>query len=238
MAENWKSCIVFVSVTDIELSTEDPTQLDSIGRLAQRLMLRVQEITYFWEGSLNKVMVDDKGLLIVLAFGLAPLLHSDDEVRAVRAALDIVSNIQLIDPQCHARAGVTTGDTFCGIVGHPTLRHEFTVMGPVVNLCARLMMQAQPNGVMVCEATYRRTYEAFAYGDPISMHLKGIGTCCGYIPALHEEGLCLQSVYKTLSVRPHGYDSILEQVHWGRLNEVFLLQALLFRTACNGGIHT
>ena len=38
--------------------------------------------------------------------------------------------------------GVTTGQAFCGIVGNQT-RREYTVMGDVVNLAARLMTAAK-----------------------------------------------------------------------------------------------
>ena len=37
---------------------------------AQQLMLLIQQTVYSWEGSINKFIVDDKGLLVLCVFGL------------------------------------------------------------------------------------------------------------------------------------------------------------------------
>ena len=58
--------------------------------------------------------------------------------------------ITLLIPK--ASVGVTTGPTFCGVVGS-SLRREYTVMGMLVNLAARLMCAAPVNGVLVDERT-------------------------------------------------------------------------------------
>ena len=47
-------------------------------------MAGLQTKCYSHEGSLNKFVVDDKGLLLLLVFGLPPLVHTDDAIRAVR----------------------------------------------------------------------------------------------------------------------------------------------------------
>ncbi|XP_077534478.1 adenylate cyclase type 10-like [Haemaphysalis longicornis] len=53
-------------------------------------------------------------------------------------------------------AGITSGMTFCGIIGHP-LRQEYTVIGRKVNLAARLMSKYS-DYLMVCdEDTYQRS---------------------------------------------------------------------------------
>ncbi|KAL1474669.1 hypothetical protein MTO96_020554 [Rhipicephalus appendiculatus] len=53
-------------------------------------------------------------------------------------------------------AGITSGMTFCGIIGHP-LRQEYTVIGRKVNLAARLMSKYSDH-LMVCdEDTYQRS---------------------------------------------------------------------------------
>jgi class 3 adenylate cyclase len=91
--------------------------MKSVGTIAQRLMLRIQETIYQWEGSVNKLVVDDKGLLVLCAFGLPPLRHGDDAYRAVRAALDLPDAIKRVKGDSEVRIGVSTGSAFCGIVG-------------------------------------------------------------------------------------------------------------------------
>ena len=51
--------------------------------------------------------------------------------------------------------GITTGIAFCGVVGSRGTRREYTVLGDIVNLSARLMQYATVNGggVVVDEAT-------------------------------------------------------------------------------------
>ena len=45
-------------------------------------------------------------------------------------------------------AGIATGSVFCGLVG-ADFRVEWAVMGPSVNLSARLMGKAPPGRIMI-----------------------------------------------------------------------------------------
>ena len=44
---------------------------------------------YAKEGSLNKMLVDDKGLLFLCTCGLPPFSHADDPLRAVQIAMEL-----------------------------------------------------------------------------------------------------------------------------------------------------
>ena len=52
--------------------------------------------------------------------------HTDDSVRAVVAALNLVDNLKGLGDGVHCRVGVATGRAFCGVVGS-TSRREYTV---------------------------------------------------------------------------------------------------------------
>lgn len=67
--------VIFINVQGVDVSTE------SGSVVADKLMKGCQECTYGHEGTLNKFLVDDKGVLILLAFGLPPLVHKDDPIR-------------------------------------------------------------------------------------------------------------------------------------------------------------
>ena len=56
---------------------------------AQNLARLIQRAVYRYEGSINKINVDDKGITIVAALGLPPFSHEDDPARGVQAALMI-----------------------------------------------------------------------------------------------------------------------------------------------------
>ena len=73
------------------------------------------------------------------ALGLPPLAHEDDPARGVQAALAAQTALESL--QWRGAIGVTTGQVFCGSVGAKS-RREYTMMGDVVNLAARLMQAA------------------------------------------------------------------------------------------------
>lgn len=135
---------IFIQVAGVDVSSEQGSSI------AQQLMTSVQRFTYKHEGTLNKFLVDDKGLLFLLVFGLPPLVHMDDPTRAILCCFDLVQLMSKMD--LTGRFGVTTGKNYCGVVGSPS-RMEYTVLGDTVNLSARLMANASPLGILACENT-------------------------------------------------------------------------------------
>jgi class 3 adenylate cyclase len=107
---------------------------------AQDIMHALQAALYRYEGSINKLNVDDKGITLVAALGLSPLSHEDDPVRGVQAAVEM--QMAAWGYGRPSAVGVTTGQLFCGPIGHP-LRREYTMVGEAMNLACRLMEAAQ-----------------------------------------------------------------------------------------------
>ncbi|CAD7972564.1 unnamed protein product [Amoebophrya sp. A25] len=137
--------VIFINVQGIDVSTAE-------GSLkADELMKAVQSCCTAHEGTLNKFLVDDKGMLFLLCFGLPPLVHTDDCIRAVLCCMDIRKHMKRME--LIARFGVTTGRNYCGVVGSAS-RMEYTVLGDSVNLSARLMAGSKPQGILVGERTY------------------------------------------------------------------------------------
>ena len=81
----------------------------------------------------------DTGVVAIAFFGVRGHSFEDNEYRAAHVALAIVSALKRYD--LRAKCGVTVGVGFCGLVGAPN-RCEYAVMGPSVNLAARLMCAA------------------------------------------------------------------------------------------------
>lgn len=143
--ERWASERRFVTVLFVNLgfSNDEFVKISNGGaepldRL-QKVMMAVQESVYLYEGSLNKFLMDDKGSTLITVFGLPPLAHEDDAIRAVLSALEICT--RLIDFGLSPSIGITTGTAFCGIIGALS-RREYSVLGAIVNLSARLMQHA------------------------------------------------------------------------------------------------
>lgn len=154
LAELRKITIVFINLYD-------PSQITSL-EIAQNLMRLIQRVTYRFEGSVNKISQDDKGIMIDTAFGLPPLAHEDDPSRGVQAAMMMRAELHALG--IRSSIGLTTGRVFCGLVGNNE-RRVYTFLGNSVNLAARLMVlgasqmdMIEREGIAVlCD---RATYEA------------------------------------------------------------------------------
>jgi len=80
----------------------------------------------------------DKGLTYLVAFGLPGYLHSNQSANALEFSHRVKGQILSIKGVTEVSLGVTTGTSYCGILGHPK-RQEYTVIGQMVNKAARLM---------------------------------------------------------------------------------------------------
>ncbi|MBM3267163.1 MAG: AAA family ATPase [Candidatus Sericytochromatia bacterium] len=152
--------VVFVNLPDLHH--------DMPLAFAQELIEALQGALYRHEGSLNKLSVDEKGVSLVAVLGLPPLAHADDAARAVRAA--VAMSEVLADRGVRGAIGVASGKAFCGEVGNAS-RREYTVMGDVVNLAARLMQTAGRN--ILCDAATREAARGLAFEELPPVALKG-----------------------------------------------------------------
>ncbi|XP_050679372.1 adenylate cyclase type 10-like isoform X2 [Leptidea sinapis] len=96
------------------------------------------EIVYRSMGCVNKIILFDKDVMILVIFGLRGFKHESEAQAALKCACGIKKSVSALDGVLEVSIGITTGPVYCGVVGHP-LRREFTVIGAVVNKAARLM---------------------------------------------------------------------------------------------------
>jgi hypothetical protein len=89
----------------------------------------------------------------VSVFGLPPLAHEDDPVRALLSCLKMQQKLSQ-ELGIESSIGVTSGMAYCGIIGSSGTRREYTVLGDTVNLSARLM-QAAERRVLCDAATFK-----------------------------------------------------------------------------------
>jgi class 3 adenylate cyclase/tetratricopeptide (TPR) repeat protein len=161
LAELRRVTVVFVNLPDLAHgATPDH---------AHRVMRALQTALYRYEGSIDKLGVDDKGTMLVAALGLPPLAHEDDPARGVQAAMAMRAAVAALGER--AAAGVATGRVFCGVVGN-RWRREYTMLGAVVNLAARLM-QAAGDGILCDATTAREAGGALAFEALPAMTIKG-----------------------------------------------------------------
>lgn len=148
---------------------------------AQAVMQALQTKLYYYAGSINKLNVDEKGITLVAGLGLPPLPHKDDAARAVHAALEMSEALQKLGRP--SAIGITTGYVFCGPIGNER-RREYTMVGNVVNMSARLMQAAEmnlknrrrgtaeiPSDILIDERTYHTIQDQIARGQELAGNL-------------------------------------------------------------------
>jgi peroxiredoxin/class 3 adenylate cyclase len=166
----WLGELRRVTVLFVNLIGLDDTNTKYLDQL-QTAMYAIQTVLYTFEGSVNKLIVDDKGTLLMGALGLPPLAHSDDARRGVQTALEIQSTLRPLG--LRTAIGVTTGRVFIGPVGSE-IRREYTMMGDVVNVAARLMQAAVGDEGIICdETTYKAASKMVRFESLPPMALKG-----------------------------------------------------------------
>ncbi|CAH1791954.1 unnamed protein product [Owenia fusiformis] len=128
-------------------------------RMASKLLQSAFDIIYpevrSMLGCLNKVFMFDKGCTFLVIFGLPGYKHENDCAHALQCSYRMKKKLDMIKNVQQTSIGVTTGMTFCGVVGHP-YRHEYTVIGKKVNMAARLMMH-YPGKVTCDNDTYHHS---------------------------------------------------------------------------------
>src|SRR5215216_6455777 len=171
IAELRRVTVLFINLPDIDQNTELETS-QTISKLIQRSVYR-------YEGSINKINVDDKGITILAALGLPPFSHEDDPARGVQAALMIRKELAKLNVPSYI--GVATGRIFCGSVGNES-RREYTIIGNAVNMSARLMGAAsgmsnliQKQGVpILCDrTTFDSARDVVEFESFPQIHVKG-----------------------------------------------------------------
>src|SRR5215216_2645980 len=140
IAELRRVTVLFINLPDLD----QDTALEN----AQNITRLIQRSVYHYEGSINKINVDDKGITIVAALGLPPFSHEDDPTRGVKAALMI--RRELVSHTVPSFIGIATGRIFCGSVGNDS-RREYTIIGNAVNLSARLMGTASRQDELIAK---------------------------------------------------------------------------------------
>jgi len=97
---------VFVKISNIRFESSNDLSL------AQESLDAVQRALVLQEGILRQFLIDDKGAIILIYFGLPPLSHENDAQVGVEAALEICKNMKRVND--NFTIGVGTGMTWVG----------------------------------------------------------------------------------------------------------------------------
>ncbi len=183
-------------------------------------------------GSVEKYIGD----AIMAVFGL-PIVHEDDPVRAVRAALDMQASLRTLNanlasadeveradgtrPQLRLRIGVNTGEVAAATAAREG--QDFLITGDPVNVAARLQQLAAPGAILVGSRTYRSARGAAEFRQVPAVPLRGKSRTVDIW-----EVVGLLGDQQAPSARPRGRDGAQTPLV-GRDTEMALLDAVARR---------
>jgi class 3 adenylate cyclase/predicted ATPase len=112
---------------------------------------------------------------VLVYFGY-PEAHEDDPERAVRAGLDVITAVTLLNQQIplQTRVGIATGLVVVGDLIGSGEAQERSMVGETPNLAARLQGIAEPNTVVIGEKTRSLVGSLFELEDLGPKDLRGI----------------------------------------------------------------
>ena len=158
----------------------------------------VAETVRRFGGFVAKYMGD--GVLVYFGY---PQAHEDDAERAVRTGLELIGAVSALKPNAplQTRVGIATGLVVVGDLIGSGEAQERGIVGETPNLAARLQGIAEPNMVVIAEATRKLLGNLFKLEDLGAKDLKGIAgpvrawaalrasSAEGRFEALHGSGL-------------------------------------------------
>ena len=165
---------VTVLFADVVGSTSlgEQTDPESTRRMLSRYFDAMRRVIERHGGTVEKFIGD----AVMAVFGI-PTLHEDDALRAVRAAHEMQSAVELLNGELASaswnpialRIGVNTGEV---VAGEATGGHTL-VTGDAVNVAARLEQAADPGQILLGGTTHRMV-RALVEAEPMrALELKG-----------------------------------------------------------------
>ena len=155
--------VLFTDIRGFTTMAESETPQETVSML-NSFFTAMANVIFRNEGNLDKFIGD-----CVMAVWGSPSSHPDDAARALRAALEMQSEVEALNRSRGAAGqrpiaigiGVNTGQAVVGYMGS-TERHEYTAIGDSVNTAARLCSMAKPGEILASESTIRSAGSRFA----------------------------------------------------------------------------
>ena len=125
-------------------NTEDAKVLILLNDI---MLLMTRELARF-KGQMRQFIVDDKGVVLIANFGLRGSTFPNMVAERAIPFTTTFQTLLKVELGTDCQMGATYGMAYCGVVGG-VARHEYAVLGPSVNLAARLMANPINQGFLV-----------------------------------------------------------------------------------------
>ncbi len=166
--------VMFVDIRGFTAMSENALP-DQILQMLNEYFEIIVEVVFKHEGTVDKFIGDE----IMVIWG-APVAHSDDPVRAVKAALEIHAELALFNEkrsregkqQIQIGIGINTGNLVAGYIGS-TQTMSYSVIGDTVNTASRLCSAAEADQVIISEDTFAQIGNQFEVAEIEAIQAKG-----------------------------------------------------------------
>lgn len=175
---------VSVLFADLRGSTEwaERTEPDKLAQTLNKYLGTMTDVIFEYGGTLDKFVGDE----VIGLFG-APLTMRDHAERCAAAALRMQEVMAELIQEMKEQGlelppmgvGVSTGDAICGEFG-TAQRTDYTAMGRMMNLGARLCSAAKGGEVVISEKTYNEIQDIATVEQLDDVSLKGIGKATAF----------------------------------------------------------
>lgn len=165
-AKELRMITVMFLLLGVDLShTRDQKGMDRV----QVIVKTIQRCVYRTMGSLNKFLMDDKGSVMLMCWGLPPISSTEDHLRSVLTGFDLIRELKKLN--CSAYIGISSGSAFSGVCGTIGNRKEYSLLGERVNLSARNMQKAieiakskkESYSMLICDRTAAVMFFSFFF---------------------------------------------------------------------------
>jgi len=170
--ERRKATCMFCDIRNFTSYAENNSPDEIFARLNDYFR-DIIEIVFDYEGTIDKFIGDS----IMLVFG-APTEQEDQELRAVRCAIDIQKKVADINQgtvdktPINIGIGINTGEVIAGCLGSDR-RMDYTVLGDVVNIAARLESKASAGQILISHDTFQAVRDYISCQSIGNLSLKG-----------------------------------------------------------------
>lgn len=145
---------------------------EEVGRLLNRYLSDVADLAHRRGATIDKFVGD----AVMIVFGAPDPMEPELQARrCVALALEIQAHVLTLsaEHELSARIGINTGEAVVGNFGSAA-RSDYTVIGPTVNVAARLESRAPRGGVLIGERTAELLDGAVPLGPGEELSLRGV----------------------------------------------------------------
>lgn len=200
--------VLFADIRGFTRMSEDQPAHEIVHMLNEYFEMMV-DVVFRYEGTLDKFIGDE-----LMAIWGAPVGHENDPEMAIRAAVHMQASLKEFNELRRTEGqrpiqigiGLASGNIVAGYMGS-TRTMSYTVIGPSVNLAARLCSAAEAGQILVPEELLASVRDVVAFEEQPELNLKGISrpivpcNITGMLPG-HESNTGRRTGLTTTRVKP------------------------------------